>query len=438
MAIRFNTNSISVKAAVIGLIVLILMIPLSMLRGLINERSQMREQASRTVADGWGGQLVVGGPAIELPFEYLEADTKGGQVLVKRQLTILPSQLDYDITLKNEVPRHVGIYKVPVYIAKTKIKGRYSADAIATALAKENVDIKSVRFAQARMRLPLSEVRSVHDLAKATLNDKPITLLPAQPGFYLGSQAEIDLTEAHDRVLEFAFEMDLAGSTGLAVLPLGAVTTVNMASAWPHPKFSGHFLPAERHIDAKGFTARWQVLELNRQFSSVWLDREFDPKAISDSVFGVELFQSVDVYQRSERSVKYALVFVALTFLTFFAWEQIGNRLIHPMQYLLVGLALSTFYLLLIALSEHMSFWLAYAAAASALVVLIGVYMSGALSNKTYGLAVGGAMSLIYSVLYLLVISEQYSLLMGAIVLFIALAVVMVSTRKMRWSGDAA
>jgi inner membrane protein len=151
------------------------------------------------------------------------------------------------------------------------------------------------------------------------------------------------------------------------------------------------------------------------------------------SAFGVGLFQPVDIYQRGERAVKYAVLFIALTFLTFFAWEQVTRNRLHPLQYLLVGLALSMFYLLLIALSEHLAFAAAYVIAATALVLLIGLYIAGALRSSRRGLVAGGAMSMVYGLLYMLVLSEDYSLLLGAIILFVALAAVMLATRRIDW-----
>jgi inner membrane protein len=206
-----------------------------------------------------------------------------------------------------------------------------------------------------------------------------------------------------------------------------------MHSNWPHPSFYGAFLPAERTITADGFDARWQVLELNRSYAQAFSEEEVNEASLDQSAFGVGLYQTVDVYQRSERAVKYAILFIALTFLTFFAWEQITRNPLHPLQYLMIGLALSIFYLLLIALSEHIAFGVAYLAAAVALVALIGVYVAGALRSSLRGGVAGAAMSGVYALLYALVLSEDYALLLGAIVLFVALAAVMLVTRRIDW-----
>jgi inner membrane protein len=216
-------------------------------------------------------------------------------------------------------------------------------------------------------------------------------------------------------------------------LPFGSETQVQVASNWPHPSFSGAFLPATRNITAQGFDAQWQVLELNRPYPQAWLGTQISDAALNASAFGVGLYQAVDIYQRGERATKYALLFIALTFLTFFAWEQLTGTRLHPLQYLLVGLALSMFYLLLIALSEHVSFANAYLIAAASLVLLIGAYIAGALASRSRGIIVAGAMSFIYGLLYVLVLSEDYALLLGAITLFATLATVMLVTRKLDW-----
>jgi inner membrane protein len=175
------------------------------------------------------------------------------------------------------------------------------------------------------------------------------------------------------------------------------------------------------------------VLELNRPYGQAWMDGEVTDAMLKDSAIGIGLYQAVDAYQRAERAIKYGLLFIALTFLTFFAWEQLSGLRLHPLQYLLVGLALSMFYVLLIALSEHVRFLVAYAIAAVALVTLMGVYIAGALRSARRGVAVGTAMSVVYGLLYTLILSEDYALLLGAITLFAALAAVMVATRKIDW-----
>ncbi len=432
VAIKFAEGvSTGVKALVIGIIILLLLIPLALLRSLVSERATLREQAYVKVAEGWGGELVTGGPLLVVPLERTIVDAEQPRI-ERSELYLLPAQLDVTVQLDLEPqPRYVGIYAVPVYQAHVRLVGQFDGAALRPLLDRPGV---TYRWEQSRLRLPLSQVRSLREVQRARLGDDDIKLGPAGAGLYRGLEAVPDpavFTQAG--TVDFTFDIVLAGSRAFSILPVGGTTTVKVQSGWPHPSFQGAFLPVARSIADNGFEARWQVLELNRSYGQAWLDGAVNEQMLLESAFGVGLYQAVDVYQRGERAIKYALLFIALTFLTFFAWEQLSRIRIHPLQYLLVGLALSVFYLLLVALSEHLSFALAYVVAAAALVLLIGIYIAGALRSRLRGLVAGTAMTVVYGLLYVLVLSEDYALLLGAGILFLALAAVMLVTRRIDW-----
>jgi inner membrane protein len=353
---------------------------------------------------------------------------------VRSDLYLLPARLDMKIDLQlQDEPRYVGIYAVPVYLADVRLTGEFDYESLRTLVGKPGPDVQYF-WRQSRLLLPLSQVRSLREVTQASFAGQPVNLGPARPAVYRGIETPIDLTAPIEGgPSAFEFRTTIAGSRDLSMLPLGSATTLQLHSNWPHPSFHGAFLPAEHSITPEGFDARWQVLELNRSYGQAWSELEVNEASLAESSFGVGLYQTVDVYQRGERAVKYALLFIALTFLTFFAWEQITRNPLHPLQYLLIGLALSVFYLLLIALSEHISFAAAYVTAAVALVLLIGVYIAGALRSSLRGGVAGVAMSGVYALLYALVLSEDYALLLGAIVLFVALAAVMLVTRSIDW-----
>ena len=428
-------GSVTLKAVLVGVIVLLLIVPLAMLRGLVTERAALREQAYTRVAQGWGGSAVLGGPMLVVPTLRTvveKINDKDVSRVIRSDLYLLPAKLDMtvDLNLQDE-PRYVGIYAVPVYLADVQFKGQFEFAALQPLLDKPGV---TYLWHEGRLRLPVAEVRSLREVGLARFAGGDVKLGPAQPGIYRGIEARVDLTElAKSASAAFEFHAVTAGSRSLSLLPLGSTTTLQMHSNWPHPSFYGAFLPVERTITASGFDARYQVLELNRSYRQAFSEEEISEGILDESAFGVGLYQTVDVYQRVERAVKYALLFIALTFLTFFAWEQVTRNRLHPLQYLLIGLALSIFYLLLIALSEHISFVIAYVTAAVALVVLIGVYVAGALRSSMRGGVAAAAMSGVYALLYALVLSEDYALLLGAIVLFVALAAVMLVTRRIDW-----
>lgn len=429
-----NSGSVTLKAVTIGIIVLVLLVPLSMLRGLVSERAQLREYAYERVAAGWGGQNVLGGPMLVVPRERTYVD--GDKVRVSRSMVyLLPSRLDValDVRLEPE-PRKVGIYEVPVYLSDVRLGGEFDFSALEAIADDANA---GYLWEQARLLLPMSQVRSLREVRTARFSEFALTFGPASGRVLSGIESAIDLRAfSQGGTANFQFETTFAGSREISVLPLGSETRVQLSSNWPHPSFQGAFLPSSHQIAAEGFKAQWQVLELNRPYPQRWVEGEVAESALSSSAFGVALYQPSDVYQRGERAIKYALLFIALTFLTFFAWERVSGTRLHPLQYLLVGLALSTFYLLLIALSEHLPFALAYVLGAFALTLLIGIYISGAVSSRMRGAVVATAMGVVYGLLYVLVISEDYALLLGAITLFAALATVMLVTRRVDWYGD--
>jgi inner membrane protein len=426
-----RSGSVTFKALTIGAIVLCLMIPLSMLRGLVSERAGLREHAHARVAEGWGGGITLGGPIVIVP---TERTVRNGEKhhMVRSELFLLPAQMRASLNIKlEEQPRRVGIYEVPVYLADARLSGEFDFAGLAPLLNEPDT---TYHWQQARVLLPLSQVRSLREVSRARFADAALKFTPATQAFLAGIEARVDLRAyVNGGLASFEFDTVVAGSRDIFVLPVGSETQVQVRSNWPHPSFQGAFLPSARNITSAGFDAKWQVLELNRAYAQAWKADEVSQAQIDSSALGVGLYQTVDIYQRGERAIKYALLFIALTFLTFFAWEQLTGTRLHPLQYLLVGLALSTFYLLLIALSEHVAFAAAYSTAAVALVLLIGAYVAGALHSRRRGILVGAAMTFVYGILYALVLSEDYALLLGAITLFVTLAAVMLVTRKLDW-----
>ena len=259
-----DSGSTTFKAIIIGIIVLILLVPLTMLRGLVNERAGLREEAYARVAEGWGGNTVVGGPLLILPTERTVFEHNTHKV-VRSQLYLLPAQLDVQVDMRSESePRNVGIYAVPVYQSAIKLTGRFDLAGLQPFLATDGV---SYLWNQARVRVPLSQSRSLREVREARFASRQLTLQPAAPGLFRGVEAAVDLSDLRDgRSLDFSFDTVVAGSREFSILPVGSTTSVALKSDWPHPSFQGGFLPVERTIGANGFEARWQVLELNRRF----------------------------------------------------------------------------------------------------------------------------------------------------------------------------
>ena len=420
------SNPLLAKALAIAGLTLVLLIPLGQLRDLIGERSGIREQATRKVAQGWGDVQIVGTPILSVP---LEAERPTVRRVAPRRVLAATGEIRGEL---KTFERHVGIHTVPVYQIRLQIEATFAPAGLAPLRPEETSP--EARWHEATLFVPIADLRGIREVITARWGEQLLNLQPSEYDGLAGVSAAVDLTALrHGQAQQFILELELAGSRSLRALPLARVTTVHLSSAWPHPSFDGAFLPASYTLNAAGFNARWQVLELNRGFPHTWVDREVRAKRLETSAFGVSLFQPVDTYQRSERALKYAVLFIALTFMSVFLWEQVAGIRIHAMQYLFVGLALCVFYLLLIALSEHIAFLWSYVSAAAAEATLIGIYLGSGLHDRQAGVLVGTALGAVYGLLYLLILSEQYSLLLGAMLVFAVLAALMWVTRGTDW-----
>lgn len=423
------------KAAVVVLVSLLLLIPIGMLRGLISERIRLADQAGAAVAAGWGGWQQLGGPILVVPIERQIRDGHGQPRQRLDYVFILPDTLDIDAALETESRRR-GIYTVPVYQSRLRIEARFVPADLAAVSATGHPD-RQVLWDKAQLLLPVSDVKAIRALEQARWNDRPLRFVGGGYPQHDGIRAAIDLSEVRaGKPALFTAELSVAGSECLQFLPLARTTDVRMQADWPDPAFSGNYLPVERHVVEDGFTARWQVLELNRDFPQSWTDEAaVTHEQFRDSAFGVGLYLPADVYQRNERSMKYALLFIVMTFSSLFLLEHLVGPELHAVQYALVGLALSMFFLLLLALSEHIGFDAAYWVGTAALVSLIGVYLSGVLRSRARGCVAAVAMTLLYGLLYVILNAAETALLIGAMSLFAMLTAVMTITRRVDWNA---
>jgi inner membrane protein len=432
-------ESISIKALVIAVLTVLMLWPLSRVESLVSERQALQHQAYEVIAAGFGGSQIVGAPIVSV-------DTQERSVVVD-PLTKISSEvwaagpplhlLPDDVRIASDVVvevRNKGIYSVPVYVSQIVINGEFKPEAIARLLAP-NVDMR-VLPTHAVFQLPLSGVKFLRAVTRFDVGGQALHATSGQVAGFAALTAPIEIQSIdRARTLAFSIEFEVAGSDSLHFLPLGSTTAVTARIAWPHPDFDGAFLPISHEFRDRGYSANWQVLELNRAVPQIWRGTSIDNAALLATSFGVRLFQPSDIYTKNYRSVRYGILFVAITFACFFAWEHLvrGMRL-HPMQYLLVGLALGTFYLLLLALSEQVGFAASYAVASAALVALITTYIAGATANRQAATGIGAALAASYGVLYVILLSQDYALLFGSLLLFLILAALMLATRRLDWA----
>jgi inner membrane protein len=431
--------SVTVKSLVIAALTVLMLWPLALVQSLVSERQALQHQAYEVIAAGFGGSQILGAPIVTVDTQNRSVveDT----VTKKSTVTWAPGApihvLPDDVRISSDVAvevRSKGIYSVPVYVSKVVITGTFKPDAIATLLAS-NDDTRPLP-AVALVQLPVSGVKYLRTLTRFEIAGQALQSTSGQVAGFAALTAPIDLYTLDRTVpLPFRLEFEVAGSDSLHFLPLGSNTTVTARVAWPHPDFDGAFLPISHTRSAEGFSANWQVLGLNRAIPQTWRGTSVSTTDLLDTAFGVRLFQPSDVYTLNYRAVRYGILFIAITFVCFFTWEHLARGLrLHPMQYLLVGLALATFYLLLLALSEHVGFGLSYALAAAALVGLITTYIAGATTNRRAALGIGAALTASYGVLYVILLSEDDALLFGSLLLFAILAALMLATRRLDWA----
>jgi inner membrane protein len=434
------------KAVVIGFLIIVLLIPLAHVEDLVGERVGMREEAAQRVAQSWGGRQTTAGVLLAIPVEITRTVIEQTSMNRETQRTevdrhvvyVLPDTLRVTATA-DPGTRTVGLYETPVYTARVQIEGDFLKRDFAHLLVEKPE--QQVKWQEARFMVLNSEassLRGVDDLMVA--GESARVAADSYAGLSGISAPVAEAAVRGDGMIPFRVRLTLTGSTSLTFLPLARKADITLKSAWPHPKFEGAPAPLDPRIGDDGFTAKWSVLEINRNFGQAWFDTQVSEgipaaQAFAHSGVGATFYEPVDVYQRNYRAVHYAALLIVITFLTFFLWEHLSGIAIHAMQYLMVGMALALFYLLLLALSEHVSFDLAYGASAAALVCLITVYLSGVLGRWRLALGAGAGLGVLYTLLYWILRSEDYSLLMGALLLFGVLAVLMLATRRIDWTG---
>ena len=454
-------RSLGLRLILIGVLTLVLLVPMGMVRGLIREREGRRSEAVADIASKWGGMQVLAGPILTVPYEVRveepESDTRPivvmshgtraadpesdtGSIVVtpqqvdlevaakeprfeKRQAHFLPDSLRVTGTVAPEI-RYRGIYEVVVYTAKLSVTGSFGD----VDFARLNADEERVLWEDAFVTLAISDLKGIRAAIDVYWDGSPCpadTGMGAEGDFGSGVAALLGVSP-ETGTNAFSVDLELAGSGELMFEPLGKMTDVAIESDWPDPSFVGGFLPNEEDVSEDGFSAAWHVSHLNRNYPRQWVGR---PRKSAGAAFGVRLFNPVNEYQQATRAAKYAILCIVLTFLAFFMTEVLTRRPIHPIQYLFVGLGLVLFYSLLVSLSEHLLFGLAYLLASAALVLLVAAYARTIMRSSALGGVVGAVLALLYLFLYIVIRQSDYALLLGNIGLLVTLAFVMYLTR---------
>lgn len=416
------------KMGTIFVITLILLIPASLIKGLVNERQNTKSEAVAEVGDKWGTDQIITGPILSIPYKTNHSNS------FTNYLHVLPESLNVNGKIIPETLNR-GIFEVAVYDSQSTLTGDFQLPD----LKKLEIQPEDLLLDQARLNLGISDMKGIQDDVKVKWNSSNISFEPGISHLHkdvlkTGISAPIELLLSKDEQnlnsTNFQIQLNIKGSESIAFVPVGKETNVRLLSSWNSPSFNGDFVPKERTITESGFNASWIVTHLNRNFPQYWQNSRPD---LNSAAFGVDLFIPVDNYQKSERSIKYAILFIGLTFLVFFFIEVRNKRPVHPVQYSLIGIALCFFYLLLVSVSEHLSFNLSYLIAGSSTIILVTGFTKSILKNTNLTLMMGSILSTLYLFIFMLIQLEEYALLTGSVGLFLILGLIMFFSRKIDW-----
>jgi inner membrane protein len=427
---RIPGFDISKRVAMLGILILITLIPLNMVGDLVHERSARRYEVENQIASQWGGWQIVAGPVLMIPYvtrsSYIREDGGSAEAVTERSAFFLPDKLAIKADMNSELRRR-SLHEVLVYASAVELTGTFAP----ANFAEWNVPSGDIKWDGAMLLFGVDDISGIISLDVA-LAGKPLKLAPGPAGaklFRNGLQARADLEAGKSHA--FALKLSVNGSGGLQFLPLGNSTAIDMTSDWPDPGFTGALLPQTHTIRHDGFAAHWDTTYISRPYPGQWRVGEVTAD-FSASAIGVQLVRPGDVYQQSDRIVKYGLLVIGLTFATIFVVGLLTDVRAHMVQYLLVGGSICIFYLLVLSLSEQIRFDLAYGIASALDIAVVSLYV-GRTVRRHVGLIAAAVLAMLHSWMFVLLQMEDFVLLSGTIGLLLALVTVMYVTRNVDW-----
>ena len=440
--LNWLNKSLTVKMAVIGFLILVLLIPLAYVQSLIGERAQRQKEVISEINKKWGKEHIISGPVLRVPYvqktvtTYTDPNSKETKNTIGSTIQYaysLPDEFDGKSNLNVKTLQR-SIYKSAVYEGNLMATGKLTTpDFKAGEIAEEDI-----QWEKSTIIIQTSNLKGIKNNLTIRLGGRELSLSPKfvelkgtnTQGFHSLESDYFDFRELASK--DFKFSMDFNGSEKFSIIPVAKQTRLNIKSNWASPSFTGEYLPKNESekVTKDGFDANWNILYYNRPFPQQFFD---DLPNLNEYSFGVNLLVPVDEYQKSERSAKYGYLIITFTFLFFFLIQAIARIHIHPFQYLLIGLALVMFYTLLISISEHSNFLKAYLIAGISVISLITLYSASVLKKRKFALFVAGSLAALYGFIYVIIQLENYALLAGSIGLFVILAIVMFVSRKIEW-----
>ncbi len=447
------THSLTFKGITIAILTSLLLIPGLMIQGLIGERQERSRETVQKINDKWSHSQTLCAPLLLVPYTTTKLDKDQKPYTEEHMLYVTPKELQMEVSITPE-ERYYGIYKAILYKSDIRFSGHFSG------LAGLKMENSKLHFDKAQIALSITDLRGITQTPDFKMDGQ--TLEPGVGVVKLFSVSEEDIAQYHSKFgsrntysynrdvsgktlvvnlqgldptsgpmpsLPFECTLKLNGSSSLNFIPIGQTTAVKVDGQWPSPSFIGNFSP-ESTVDKERFTASWNILSFNREIPATWSDNNVAD--LGENSFGVNLIETVNHYQQNMRSAKYALLFIALTFLVFFFVEIFTRKPILFFQYILVGIALILFYSLLLSLSEQIGFGLAYLIASAATIGLTTAYLYSLVKQKNATFILAGVMVILYAFLYIILQIEDFALLFGSLFLFVVLGVIMFVSNRIK------
>ncbi|MBL6683084.1 MAG: cell envelope integrity protein CreD [Cryomorphaceae bacterium] len=421
------------KMLSVAVLALLLLIPAGLIQNLIREREYTQENAINEMTSVWGGEQMLVGPYLTVPFDapYTVTNSDGTEEIsyARNYLYVLPEFLNGAVDVQPET-RKLGIYEAVVYRGEANMQGEFKLPD----WTKAGVDPKYIHWDKVTLNVGISDLRGVEGAFDFEWNEASLPLssgLVTNDIYWSGVHSPVAIESQEE--LRFKFSTTLRGSRRFSVVPLGKQTTFSMVSPWAEPNFEGSFATTKYEPTAEGFSAHWEVSHLNRNYPQSWVGKKYTP---ANDFFGTEFIKTVDNYSKSTRVAKYAILIIALTFMVFYFSELMKGAKVNALQYVLVGLALVLFYTLLLSFSEHIGFNAAYLVAALMTVLMEFFYARSVLGSTKLAAYVAATLTLLYSFIFILIQLKDFALLAGSLGLFVILAGIMFISRRIQWDEE--
>lgn len=438
-------TSTTIRMLMVGFLILVLMIPLTYIKYLIIERAERQESVISEINEKWGKEVLLYGPILKIPYKTYNKitynkDKKNEYTETEETINygyFFPEKLNANTTINPE-KKHRGIYTTAVYKTEMEINGSFNKPDFSSKELKD----KDILWDKAKIIINTSNLKGINNEVSIKLNKNTYSFIPKYKVKSNQYSKELVLHKLESNKItiadmpiknntDFKINISINGSESIKIIPIGKETNMNIKSNWNDKSFIGNYLPYDKGETETSFDAKWKVLQINRPFSQQFFNtmpnlREF--------AFGVNFMIPVDQYQQSERTAKYGYLVISLTFLIFFLIQSLSKINIHPFQYLMIGLALTMFYTLLISISEHSNFLKAYLIASTAVIGLITLYSKSILKTYKFPIFIMISLTSLYTFIYVIIQLENYALLVGSIGLFTILVIVMYASRKIEWN----